>query len=85
MQSSCNLDNKATTNVISRDVEMNHLSNVSATASETKKDGLNAQEKKNHPTPWCSGQTTRSDAPSFATITSVTDEVSSEKDPMDLT
>ena len=35
LQSSGNLDNKATTNVISRDVEMNHPATVSASAAET--------------------------------------------------
>ena len=80
LQSSSYLDNKATTSVISRDVEMND-----ATAAETKRDSLNAQEKTNHPAPWSSCQSTRSDAPSSATMTSVTDETSSAKVPLDLT
>ena len=56
-----------------------------ATAAETKRDSLNAQEKTNHPAPWSSCQSTRSDAPSSATMTSVTDETSSAKVPLDLT
>ena len=84
-QSSGNLDSKATTNVISREVEMNHPSAASATAAETKRNSLSAQEKTNHPTPQSSCQSTRSDAPSSATMTSVTDEISSEKVPLDLT
>ena len=85
LQSSGNLDNKVTTNVISRDVGMNYPSTASATAGETKRDSLNAQEKTNHPTPWSSCQTTRSDVPSSATMTSGIDEISSEKVPLDLT
>ena len=85
MQSSSNLDNKATTNVIFRDFEMNHSSTISATTAETKKDGLNALKKTNHPTRRSSCKTARSDSPSSTTMTSVKDEVSSENEPTDLT
>ena len=85
LQSSGNLDNKATTNVTSTDVGMNYPSTASATAAETKRNSLNVQEKTNHPTPQSSCQTTRSDVPSSVTMTSVTDEISSEKVPLDLT
>ena len=85
LQSSDNLGNKANTNVISRDVRMNHPSTASATAAEAKRDSLNAQEKTNHAILWSSCQTTRSDVPSSATMTSVTDQISSEKVPLDLT
>ena len=85
LQSFGNLDNKVTTNFISRNVGMNHSSTASATAAETKGDSLNAQEKTNHPTPWSSCQTTRSDALSSLTMRSVTDEILSEKLPLDLT
>ena len=85
LQSSGHLDNKATTNVMPRDVEMNHPSTASATAAETKRDSLNAQEKTNHPTPRSFCQTNRSDAPSSATMKSMTDEISSEKVSLDLT
>ena len=85
LQSSGNLDNKATTNVTSRDVGMNYPSTASTTAAETKRNSLNVQEKTNHPTPQSSCQTTRSDVPSSVTMTSVTDEISSEKVPLDLT
>ena len=46
LQTSSNFENKATTNVISRDVEMNHPSTVSATTAETEGDDLDALEKK---------------------------------------
>ena len=85
LQSSGNLNNKATMNVISRDVEMNHPSTASATAAKTKRDSLNAQEKTNHPIPQSSCQTSRYDASSSATMNSVTDGISSEKVPLDLT
>ena len=75
LQLSGNLDKKATTNVISRDIKMNHPSTASANAAETKRDSLNAQKKTNHPISRRSWQTTRYDAPSSATMTSVTDEI----------
>ena len=71
LQTSSNFENKATTIVISRDVEMNHPCTVSATTAETEGDGLDALEKTNYPTPQSSCQTTRSDVLSSAVMTSV--------------
>ena len=84
LQLSGNLDNKATTNFISRDVERNHPSTVSATAAEAKRGGLDALKKINHPTPRSFCRTNSSDAVPSATI-SVANEISSGKVPMDLT
>ena len=85
LQSPNNLDNKTATNVIPRDVEMNHTYTVSATDAVTEGGGFNALEKTNHPTPWSSCQTTRSDALFSAIVTSMADKTSSEKVSMDLT
>ena len=84
LQSSGNLANKATTNVISIDVKMSHPSTASATAAKAKRGCLNALKKRNHPTPQSSCRTSSSDAVPSAAI-SVTNKISSRKVSMDLT